>query len=389
MSSIRQLKILITTPSFPPFNSGLGNAVSRQAKILSSLGFIIVVATNGRERRSRIDNSLKVQVEEFNVSGSDSFLNPLYGDLASYKMFLIESNFDLILMNGWQTWSTDICIKYLNIIPGRKVLYSHCLSTNIFFIEQPFKSLIRYLAWRPYFFKVKKILKRLDALICVASEGVDSRFKDVRLAKGIDIPIYVVPNALSDDAVYYSNIPAPDFDSRGQIISVGSYDWQKGHDFVLRAYAMSASKNILPLKIFGQEFTPFTNKLKEQAKKLGIRDDFIYFYEGVSGKVLLEEYRKSLVFLYGSRTECQPLVILDAMATGTPFVSKSTGCIASLAGGSAVTSVKMAASSLNILVSDRLEWLNKSIAGLDAVKAYHNPSSVRTKLETTICELIN
>lgn len=382
------MKILITTPTFPPFNSGLGNAVKRQAKALSSLGLDVVVATSGISRGVRMDNSSRFRVEEFNVSGADSLINPLRGDVLSYKKFLVESDFDLVLMNGWQTWSTDICFKNLGDIPGKKVLYSHCLSTNVFFGEQPLKSLARYLLWRPYFFRLKYFLKKLDALIALAPGGCDSRFEDVRIATGLGIPIYVVPNVLSDDAVQGLKVPSPGIEYRKQILSVGAYDWQKGHDFVLRVYAMSSAKNLIPLKIFGQKFTSYTEKLKTQAAELGIQDRFLHFYEGISGKALLEEYRKSLAFIYGSRTECQPLVILDAMASGTPFVSRSTGCIASLAGGYAVASEKLAAASLDRLLDDKMEWCNQSVAGIATVRACHQPEAVGRELASVLYNIL-
>lgn len=384
-----RFKILITTPTYPPFNTGLGNAAQRQAAVLVANGFSVVVATSGERRGQRQDEDTGVLVEEFDVKGADSWLNPICGDAASYVSFLVESDFDIVLMNAWQTWSTDICFKYWGDIPGKKVLYSHCLSTNLFFREEPLKSLVRYLLWRPYFFRVKNFLKKLDGLIVLAPEGCDSRFDDVRIATGLGIPIYVVPNALSDDAVQYLDVPLPGIECRNQILSVGSYDWQKGHDFVLRTYAMSSAKNLIPLKIFGQKFTSYTDKLKNQATQLGIQEHFLHFYEGVSGKDLLEEYRKSLAFVYGSRTECQPLVILDAMASGTPFVSRATGCIASLPGGYAVASEKLAAANLDRLLGDKMEWCNQSAACVEAVRASHQPESVGEELAAVLYNILN
>lgn len=381
------MKILITTPSFPPFNSGLGNAVYRQAAMLESLGFKVVIATSGLNRNTRIDLQLKVAIEEFNVSGSDSLINPLRGDVSSYKKFLINTKFDLILMNAWQTWTTDICLKYHESIAGKKILYSHCLSTNLFLFEQPFKSFLRYILWRPYYFKVKGYLRRLDALICLASGG-DSRFDDVGIARKVGAKLYIVPNVLSEEATYYLNTPSESMQARNQLISVGSYDWMKGHDFVLEAYSKSAAKNIIPLKIFGQEFTNLTHKLKEQAVSLGIKDEFIEFYENVSGKELLEQYRKSLAFLYGSRTECQPLVILDAMASGTPFISRATGCISELPGGFAVDDVESAAKKLDLIIADKVEWENLSSLGVVEAKIQYNSNDVSKRLVSAIIEVL-
>jgi glycosyltransferase involved in cell wall biosynthesis len=384
MSLIRHIKILITTPSFPPYNSGLGNAVYQQVKMLTSHKNNVVVATAGNKRNTRFDSFLNVRIEEFNVTGADSLINPLRGDVDSYKMFLLESNFDLILMNAWQTWSTDICLKYLNEISGKKVLYSHCISTNLFFSEQPLKSLLRYLLWRPYFFKIKSILKKLDALICLAPEGIDSRFDDVRMASKLKIPLYIIPNTVSDKINCIDPLP---FESRKQIISVGSYSWQKGHDFVLRTYALSIAKNNIPLKIFGQKFSPHTIKLKEEASRLGIENKFLSFYEGVEKIELLKEYSKSLAFILGSRTECQPLVILDAMASGTPYISRSTGCIDLIPGGIAVKNEEKAARSLDKILENEEAWKIFHIKGLKAARTDYKYKTVCERLNSAIGEI--
>ena len=120
---------------------------------------------------------------------------------------------------------------------------------------------------------------------------------------------------------------------RRQLIAVGAYHWLKGHDFSLQAYARSQAKNVVPIRLFGQCFTPYTDELRRLATQLGILDDFVSFYEGVSGADLLEECANSVALLSGSHTECQPLVLLDAMAVGTPFVARLTGCIPGLQGG--------------------------------------------------------
>ncbi len=356
--------------------------------MLIANGISVVVATGGKQRCQRRDEVSGAQVEEFGILGANCWLNPIRGEVGSYERFLLESDFDVILMNAWQTWSTDVCLRHLSDIPGKKILYSHCVSTNVIFWDTPLKSLARYLLWRPYFFRLKKILRSLDALIALGPSGCDSRFDDVKIARVLGIPIFVVPNTVSEEAMSALDESAMGMERRTQIISVGSYDWLKGHDFVLRAYALSAAKNSIPLKFFGQEFTPYVKKLKRMAAKLGIAEAFLHFQEGVSGNELLEEYKKSLLFVFGSRTECQPLVLLDTMATGTPFVSRASGCIDSLPGGYAISNEHSAAASMNSLLSDKVEWEIHSAAGVAAVRAHHQPKAVGRELFSVLSTVL-
>lgn len=371
-----RLKILLTTPTYPPFNSGLGNAVQQQAKSLAERGCSVVVATGGGRRGQRVDPWSGAVVEEFDVRGADSLLQPMSGSIQDYVRFLKDACFDVVVMNAWQTWSTDLGLRNLDAISGRKFVYSHCISTNLILGYQPLRSVIRYLAWRPYWWALSKKMCQLDGVIFLADRGEDSRFDDIKLARRHGINVAVIPNALSPSALEALEKPIPGFSERGQLIAVGSYDKQKGHDFVLRAYARSSAKNRIPLKIYGQRYTGFAESLYGLASRLGLRAEFVSFHQGVSGGVLLEEYSKSCLLLSGSHTECQPLVLLDAMATGTPFIARTTGCIPSLAGGVAVETENLAVQAINGILADQDDWFRLSKAGTSNAYSKYHPDVV-------------
>lgn len=370
------MRVLITSPTYPPFNSGLGNAVQRQAMAIAADGFEVVVATGGPARQSGQDEASGAWIEHFNVSGADYAANPIRGDIASYEDFLLKSEFDVVLMNAWQNWATDLCLGLADRMAGRKLLLSHCLSTDAFFWHRPLRSLVRYLLWRPYRWRLPALLRRLDGMIVLSDSGCDSRFADVAVARRLGMRLAVIPNALSSPAVRYLGGESAAAKRCDRIIAVGSYDWQKGHDFVLRAYAASLARNRIPLRIFGQSFTPFTDRLRHLADDLHIDSEYVRFGEGVSGDALFEEIASARILVSGSHTECQPLVLLDSMAAGTPFVARSTGCIPALPGGLAVTSVAQAASAINELLAEESRWLGTSSAGMDAARRVFHPDVV-------------
>jgi glycosyltransferase involved in cell wall biosynthesis len=264
-------------------------------------------------------------------------------------------------------------------INGKVFVYSHCISTNTFYKADFFRSFFKYLLWRPYWWSLPKNLKKIDGLIFLSNHGCDSRFDDLRLCEKIGKYATFIPNVLPS---YASDKVLPisaKLDDRNQILSVGSYDWFKGHDFSIKAYAESKYANKIPLKIFGQKFNKYTDVLRALAKKAGISSDFIQFYEGVASSALLEEYLKSVLIINGSYSECQPLVLLDAMATGVPFVSRKSGSIADFKGGICVTKVSDASMALNRIYSDIKLWESLSIAGKEYVEKNHEESVVVSK----------
>jgi glycosyltransferase involved in cell wall biosynthesis len=88
----------------------------------------------------------------------------------------------------------------------------------------------------------------------------------------------------------------------------------------------------------------------------------------------LDEYREAKLLLSGSHTECQPLALLDANATGTPFVARKTGCIARMPGGVAVESVGQMAKQIDLICSSDGLWHSLSAAGRKAAGEIYNPA---------------
>lgn len=362
------MRVLLTTPTYPPFNSGLGNAVHRHATGLARHGFEVVVATGGSERATAMADGIRI--ERFAVTGAEYLRNPIRGDAESYRTFLRTEHYDTIVMEGWQTWSTDIALQLADEIKARKFLYSHCLSTNSWLPYIPVRSLAFYILWRPYWWALRQKISQLDGMIFLGDGGSDDRFDDLAVARKVGLPIHVIPNSCEDDA-----LAVPPAARRDQIISVGSYTPAKGFDYVLEAYARSTAKNMIPLALFGQEHTAFSEVLRRRAADLGLDPAMVSFNAGVSGRALQEQYARSRLFLSGSHTECQPLVLLDAMATGTPFVARSTGCIATMPGGEAVRGVAEAAEAIDRLLNETSAWHKHQVAGLEA--AQHTYSDVR------------
>lgn len=381
------MKILLTTPTYPPFNSGLGNAVQVQARLLVDAGHSVEIATGAKFTGSRLDESLGILIHTFNIQGEQSLLHPIRGDVQAYKLFLKSSKFDVLVFNAWQTWSTDIPLAMLDRISGRKFLYSHGISTNLLIRGDYIRSILRYILWRPYWFKVVKSMKKLDGLLFLSDRGVDSRFDDLTLAQKLQIDTFIAPNSISEESMSYLQSPTRIFEDRSGFISVGSYTWLKGHDFVLKAYAQSKYKNIIPLTIFGQKFTAYTDYLRALATELGINNGMVMFYEDISGIKLLNKYSESSIFICGSHTECQPLVLLDAMATGTPFISRSSGCIPFMSGGISVGDVHSAAIAINDLMDNTEMWQHFSTRGKGEITRRHHPNHLREAILKAILPL--
>jgi 1,2-diacylglycerol 3-alpha-glucosyltransferase len=377
------MRILLTSPTYPPFNSGLGNAVSQQAACFAQAGHEVVVATGGVQRGSRQEENIRI--ETFALSGADCWLQPIRGEVATYTNFLRYNDWDVVLLNAWQNWATDLALHHLEEISGRRFVYSHCISTNVFYAHQRLRSLLRYLAWRPYWWRLPRFMKRLDGILFLAGAGSDSRFDDLHLARRYAVPLRVVPNSLSPAAVTTLARPLLPQQARDRLIAVGSYQWQKGFDFVLRAFAASQARSRFSLHFYGQTYSAYTATLRSFARRLGLSEESVVFHEGVSGEALLAAYCQARLVLSGSHTECQPLALLDANAAGTPFVARTTGCIANMPGGIAVRTWEEMGRQLDLLMDGGQSWQSLADAGRKAAQdIYHPEHTARQLLDALI-----
>jgi 1,2-diacylglycerol 3-alpha-glucosyltransferase len=372
------MRILLTSPSYPPLNSGLGNAVSQQAACLAQAGHEVVVATGGVQRGSRKEESIRV--ETFALAGADCWLQPIRGEVAEYTEFLRQNDWDVVLLNAWQNWATDLALRHLDETPGRKYVYSHCISTNVFYPHQPLRSFLRYMAWRPYWWRLPRLMRRLDGVLFLADGGGDSRFDDLRLARRYAVPLRVIPNSLSPDGTAILARPPMPLRTRDRLMAVGSYQWQKGFDFVIRAYAASQAHHRFALHLYGLEHSAYSATLRLLAHQLGLRTESVIFHEGLSGEALVAAYCQARLVLSGSHTECQPLVLLDANAAGTPFVARTTGCIATMPGGVAVRTWEEMAHQLDLLTDGEQSWQSLADAGRKAARDIYHPDHTARQL---------
>lgn len=372
------MRILLTSPTYPPFNSGLGNAVAQQAACLARAGHEVVVATRGGQRScSETDG---IRVETFDLTGADCWLQPIRGEVAAYTEFLRQNDWDVVLLNAWQNWATDLALRHLDEIPGRKFVYSHCISTNVFYPHQPLRSFVRYMAWRPYWGRLPRLMRRLDGVLFLADGGDDSRFDDLRLARQHTVPLRIVPNSLSPGAAAILGRPSLPLSERNRLIAVGSYQWQKGFDFVLRAYAASQARHRFALHLYGQEHSAYSATLHSLIRRLGLQEDHVVFHEGVSGEALVAAYCQARLVLSGSHTECQPLALVDANAAGTPFVARTTGCIANMPGGVAIRTWEEMAQQLDALTDGGSHWESLADDGRQAARDIHHPDRTARQL---------
>jgi L-malate glycosyltransferase len=310
------MKILFTVESYFPAKGGMAEVVKQLAENLTVLGHDITIATHYHDDRERSIRN-KIKVVEFYISGN--LVTGLKGDIGHYKLFLTTSNYDVILVFAAQQWASDIFFQNIKNIPGKKI-----------FIPTGFSALYQT-KYQEYFDDMKEWLKKFDMNIFHSND-----YRDITFARENNIEnLTVIPNGANQKE--FSEIPAIDIRARLNIpknnfliLHVGSHTGAKGHAELIKIFKTANIKNSTCL-IIGNDSAHGCLKdcrKNERLFKYNIRQKLAnkrLILADLSRAETLAAYQEADLFLFPSNVECSPLVLFEAMASKTPFLTSACG----------------------------------------------------------------
>lgn len=114
------------------------------------------------------------------------------------------------------------------------------------------------------------------------------------------------------------------------LLCVGNYIREKGQQELVRWFKELKPQNTV-LVLIGSRFNEYSAQLTNAA---GAQlNGSIFLFEQLTAEEIHSAYGAATVFVSASFTEVQPLVLLDAMAVGVPFLCRDVGAVSELAGG--------------------------------------------------------
>lgn len=333
------MRILHTSAFYHPRRGGAEEVVRELSERLAARGHDITVATTSLAERSDQEYN-GVKIREFDISSrlNHSVLG-ISGDVDSYLRFLRTGKFDLVLNYAAQTWCTDLTCRILSELEAKTVLAA-CGYSGLL-------GLRRLLYWR-YFRQLPRFLKQYDAVVYHADGYIDKQFGDAHAIRHFRI----IPNGV-DGTLFRS--PAVDFrkfygiDTKYMLLSVGNHFRNKGHDRVISAFRRMRRSDTT-LVIVGGNIAPGYRSCWNRCQRNA--GNGVVLVEGAPRSHVTAAFFAADAFLSGSYIEAFPLVIIESMASGTPYVSFPAGNICQLAGGYVVNSVAEMAAAVECLLED-------------------------------------
>ena len=313
------MRILHTVEFYHPSTGGAQEVVRRVSEGLVARGHKVTVATTDlKERESGTLNG--VEIRGFKVSGNA--VRGCAGEVERYRDFLLSGRFDVMMNYAAQQWATDLVYPILPRIPYRKAL-APCGFSGLF---DPL--------YGSYFQELPSILKKYDHLIFHSKSGRDAQFvRQHSIDNGS-----LIPNGASLDEFSAAH---PGFREKYGIpsdqpllLTVGSHTGAKGHSVVMEAFRRArigpATMIIIGNTLFRPGCLPRCTAQARFVKLATFGKKRVLLLDPPRNEVIAA-YQAADIFLFGSNIECSPIVLFEAAASGTPFISTACGNAAEIA----------------------------------------------------------
>ena len=362
------LKILHTVEFYYPHIGGAEKVIQQLSERLVSRGHNVTVATTQLPDRT-ISELNGVKIQQFDVTGSRA--RGVRGtDVQRYKQFLLDSTADIVLNYAAQQWATDLAFETLDATaPGRVNIIAPCGYSAL-----ADSTHLQWPQFKEYFSQIlPACLPKYDAAVYHSQSYQDYEFaRNHGFGNSV-----VIPNGVCEEE--FGSVPPVDFRRKYGIttkylaLSVANFYPGKGHDRIIEC-VRQMSRTDLTMVFIGRQGGELAG-LRKLADGLNIQ-----FCVDIDRQDTLAAYHQADIFLFGSQIECFPLVILEAKASRTAFVSTDCGNVSELAGGVVCPAEKMAHYANRILDD---EQLRTTLAG-DGLKEYaekYTYSSVVDKYE--------
>lgn len=335
--------------------TGVGLIAFRHAKLLIKAGHeVSIVSSDSRIK----DEMLAANKHSIFAKGGGSLYSPARVDRRKIDELLVGIKPDLVIIEGWQTAIADGFIDAAFRLNIRALLVSHGSSLHPFSLNP--LEYFRSLGWVFYKkFLLPSRLKKIHLITCVDDVSISSRFYDRDLARRLRLNIKLLPNT----PINFSKVFIKRESRALVIVLVGYFSRIKNQLAAIRLMKNLPSE--LSLHLIGRKNGYYYVRCKQLVNKLKLENRVKFFSD--SECVLEGEIGGALLVLSTSITEVQPLVILEAMASGTPYVATPVGGIISLHGGILAENHNKQVKAILSMYQDQLLWEKLALEGREMI----------------------
>lgn len=372
------MKIHIHTPSFFPKLVGMTYAAHTRASLLQDLGADVTVVAPGNEQ-DLISEVGSYQVQRFDIAGSGLPWSRLRGEVDQVVRFTARERPELVIVEGWFTPGAALLAR-LAPFARHLVLASHGAADLAIERLHP-AHVARSLAYRwEESTKSRALMRLLSAAIVLSAYEDRLRFRDVAQFRRNRVPLYICPNSSTYTPTQGHKLPGDRID----LIHIGEMKPHKNPKCAVHTLAGLPPKFHLTLTY--PEPTDHLREVLALAEANGVRTRLHLLVGRKRSELESELERADLLLITSPSKDVQPIVAVDALAKGVPFVSTDVGCMREFEGGIVAAPHDLARSILDIC-KDAETYRRYSEQGCRYRDRVLSPSVARNSLAQVLTDM--
>ena len=311
------MRVLFVSDVFFPRVNGVSTSIATFRADLERLGVETLLVAPRYAGETVSEEHGVVRVAGSKVPGDPEDRRMRWGALRRVLAGLERESFDLIHVH------TPFVAHYAGVREARRRGVP-VLATYHTFFEEYLHHYVPVLP-RPLGRTLARAFTRSQCSAVQALVAPSEPLRQVLCEYGVDTPVHVIPTGLPADRFAPGNaarfralaqLPA----HRPLVTYVGRVAHEKNIDFLVRVFERVRRSVPEAMLIIAGE-GPAREPLRKLVGQLGLTADVRFVGYLDRDTSLLDCYAAASVFAFASRTETQGLVLLEALAQGTPVVS--------------------------------------------------------------------
>ena len=359
------MKILFVADAYYPSKGGVQNVTKYLAEGLAKENEVLVI-TLGKEKKDKVINNVKIK--NFNIQKNK--LKKYFGEIEEYKKYIKNTDADYIIFECCETITFNLILPIMKNIKSKKILHAHgCYGRTLkpfVFKENFIKTLgntYNYIYYKFYYYPIflKKYINEIDGIISLHKEDSGTTYFN----KNFQGKKFVLGNAADKDFFNMDNSKECFFNeniNKKYFVSDAYYRNIKNQIGILKQFNKSKAKDKYKLIFIGEKETEYYQELIKVIKKLKLEKNVIAL-TNVERKFIPSIISNSYLYLIGSTYEEFSISLIEAMATGVPFISTNVGNAKQLPGGITLSNINQMHYNIDKLVNEKSQYYKLSEQG--------------------------
>lgn len=324
------MKLTITVATYWPLLDGVQMVTQYHAEELVKKGHDVTVITSRVKDFPDTETHNGVKIERLDVYNKGYWH---VGNRNAYEKRLIKAGQtdDVLVTVCLQSYAADWALGIMDKIKCRKVLYMHGMPDfklhrqDFISFHNVCKTIFRNIRWGLFYKSHWKKVMKYDAVVHLfKNDSSYSYFQKNGYKNNI-----VIENSCEDNFYQNNNETKPYF------LYVGNYCKRKNQIKALELFYQSDKLKDFGLVLIGGKDNAYCKLLKKRNEQLSLS-------HGVRNvKILYDQSRESIIAytksafasIMTSTFEYYPIVLVESMAAGVPFISSNVGIVRMLPGG--------------------------------------------------------